>query len=131
MDIATATGMRITVVRTIRLPADGKLRFRSSKKGKWGEFVVADSPVLSALVERRLAMKAHSVMLLVSDTGRQVSERMLVDRWDDARGAAAKAHPSSLRPSWPCLTAICASARPTWPATLMRPQSCCSTAAQS
>lgn len=93
MDIATATGMRITDVRTIRLPADGKLRFRSSKKGKWGEFVVADSPVLSALVERRLARKAHSVMLLVSDTGRQVSERMLVDRWDDARAAAAKAHP--------------------------------------
>jgi len=93
MDIATATGMRITDVRTIRLPVEGKLRFRSSKKGKWGEFEIAQSPVLSALLDRRLAMKAHSVMLLVTNTGRAVSERMLVDRWDDARAAAAKAHP--------------------------------------
>ena len=38
-------------------------------------------------------MKAHSVMLLVTDTGRKVPERMLVDRWDDARAKAAKAHP--------------------------------------
>lgn len=93
MDIATATGMRITDVRTIRLPVDGVLRFKPSKTGKWAEFALADSPTLTALLERRLAMKAHSVMLLASDTGRQVSERMLVDRWDDARAKAARAHP--------------------------------------
>jgi hypothetical protein len=93
MDIATATGMRITDVRTIRQPTDGKLRFRAGKTGKWAEFEVVQSPVLTALVKRREAMKAHSVMLLTTDTGRQVSERMLSDRWDDARGKAAKAHP--------------------------------------
>lgn len=93
MDIATATGMRITDVRTIRLPSNGKLRFRAEKTGKWAEFHVAESPVLTALVERRLSMKAHSVMLLTTNSGRQVSERMLTDRWNDARGKAAKAKP--------------------------------------
>lgn len=93
MDIATSTGMRVTDVRTIRLPVDGVLRFKPSKTGKWAEFQVAQSPTLTALVERRLALKAHSVMLLASDTGRQVSARMLTARWDDARAKAAKAHP--------------------------------------
>ena len=93
MDIATATGMRITDVRTIRLPSDGTLRFRAGKTGKWAEFLVAESPVLTALVERRLLMKAHSVMLLTTNSGRQVSERMLTDRWNDDRGKATKAKP--------------------------------------
>jgi hypothetical protein len=53
MDIATATGMRITDARTVRMPKDGKLRFRASKTGKWAYFQVADSPVLTALLERR------------------------------------------------------------------------------
>ena len=94
MDIATATGMRITDVRTIRLPVEGVLRFKPSKTGKWAEFQVGESPTLTALLERRLSMKAHSVMLLASETGRQVSERMLVDRWDDARTKAADANPA-------------------------------------
>ncbi|MCJ0764153.1 integrase [Variovorax terrae] len=93
MDIATATGMRLTDVRTIRLPVAGLLRFKARKTGKWAEFDVARSPVLCALVERRLAMKAYSVMLLATHTGRQVSSRMLSDRWNAARTAAAKAHP--------------------------------------
>lgn len=93
MDIATATGMRITDVRTIRLPVDGVLRFKASKTAKWAEFEVSQSPVLSALVERRFASKAHSVMLLTSDSGRQVSERMLSERWGRARSKAAKANP--------------------------------------
>lgn len=93
MDLATATGMRITDVRTIRLPVAGVMRFRAGKTGKWAEFDVSQSPVLSALLERRLAMKAHSVMFLTTSTGRQVSERMLTDRWDDARDKAAKANP--------------------------------------
>ena len=77
----------------IRLPVNGVLRFRASKTAKWAEFQVSESPVLSALVDRRLASKAHSVMLLTSATGRQVSERMLSDRWDAARSKAAKANP--------------------------------------
>lgn len=93
MDIATATGMRITDIRTIRMPVDGVLRFRASKTAKWAEFDVAQSPVLSALVARREAMKAHSVMLLTSDRGRQVSEFMLSERWTAAKEAAMKAHP--------------------------------------
>jgi hypothetical protein len=94
MDIASSTGMRVTDVRTIRLPVDGVLRFKASKTARWAEFQVSQSPVLSALVARRLSMKAQSVMLLTSDTGRQVSERMLSDRWESARAAAAKANPS-------------------------------------
>ena len=93
MDLATATGMRITDVRTIRLPTSGVLRFKANKTAKWAEFQVSQSPVLSALVERRLALKAQSAMLLVSDSGRQVSERMLSDRWDNARSLAAEANP--------------------------------------
>lgn len=89
MDIATATGMRLTDARTVRMPVDGKLRHKSGKTGKWVEFDVASSPVLSALVERRTAMRAHSVMLLATHTGRQVSMSMLRDRWDAARDAAA------------------------------------------
>lgn len=94
MDIATATGMRITDVRTVRMPVDGKLRFKASKTGKWAYFEVAQSPVLAALVERREASKAHCVMLLASDTGRQVSEWMLSEqRWNAAKAKAIKAHP--------------------------------------
>ena len=94
MDIATSTGMRVTDVRTIRMPVNGILRFKASKTGKMAEFVVAESPVLSALVARREAMKAHCVMLLCTDTGRQVSEYMLSEqRWPKARAAAIKAHP--------------------------------------
>ena len=93
MDIATATGLRITDIRTIRMPVDGVLRFKASKTAKWAEFDVAQSPVLSALVERREAMKAYSVMLLTSNTGRQVSEFMLSERWTAAKTAAMKAHP--------------------------------------
>ena len=76
------------------LPIDGKLRFKASKTAKWAYFDVADSPVLSAMVERREASKAHCVMLLASDTGRAVSEWMLSEkRWNEAKQAAIKAFP--------------------------------------
>ena len=94
MDIATATGMRITDVRTIRMPEKGVLRFKASKTGKMAEFEVAQSPVLSALVARREAMKAHCVMLLCTDKGRQVSDYMLSERrWNAAKQKAIAAHP--------------------------------------
>lgn len=93
MDIASATGMRITDARTVRMPVDGLITHRASKtkaKGKSAAaFTVADSPVLSALVARREAMRAHSVMLLSTPTGRQVSYAMLRTRWEDARDRAA------------------------------------------
>lgn len=89
MDIASATGMRITDARTVRMPVDGVITHRASKTGKPVRFVVSESPVLSSLVARREAMRAYSVMLLSTATGRQVSPTMLRDRWDDARDRAA------------------------------------------
>jgi len=94
MDIATATGMRITDVRTILMPTNGAIRLNASKTGKVAEFMVADSPVLSAIVERRDAMKAHCVMLLCTDTGRQATERMLLNRWNNAKKKAATENPA-------------------------------------
>ena len=92
LDIATATGMRITDARTVRMPVDGMLRFRAGKTSKWAYFEVAQSPVLTALIERR--GKANCTMLLCTSTGRQVSMSMLRDRYDDAREQAAKKHPA-------------------------------------
>lgn len=89
MDIASATGMRLTDVRTVRLPVNGKLTFNANKTSKGGVFDVAASPVLSAIVDRREALNAHCVMLLCTHTGRKVSENMLSDRWDAARERAA------------------------------------------
>lgn len=89
MDIASATGMRITDARTVRMPADGGITHRASKTRKASNFTVADSPVLSALVARREAMRAHCVMLLTTPTGKAVTYRMLRDRWDAARDKAA------------------------------------------
>ena len=89
MDIASATGMRLTDARTIRMPVDGVISNRASKTKKGARYIVADSPVLSALVARREAMKAHSVMLLTTDAGHQVTARMLTDRWVSARDSAA------------------------------------------
>lgn len=94
MDIATSTGMRVTDVRTIRMPVNGVLQFVANKTRKAAEFVVAESPVLSVLVARREAMRAHCAMLLCTDTGRQVSEYMLSERrWSDAKAKAMAAHP--------------------------------------
>jgi hypothetical protein len=89
MDIASATGMRLTDARTVRMPTDGMLTFRASKGKKLAEFDVAESPVLMSIVDRREAMKAFSVRLLATPTGRQVSYSMLRDRWDEARVRAA------------------------------------------
>ena len=89
MDIATATGMRLTDARTVRMPVNGVLQVKANKTGKWMEFEVASSPVLTDLVKRREAMKAHSVMLLTKPSGRQVSAAMLWKRWDAARERAA------------------------------------------
>lgn len=93
MDIATATGMRLTDVRTVAMPVDGKLRFRAGKTSKAAYFVVAESPVLSALVKRREEMGAPSTTLLVTERGLPVSARRLRERYDEARALAAEAFP--------------------------------------
>jgi hypothetical protein len=88
LDIATATGMRLTDVRTARIPVGGILSFRASKTGKLAEFDVSTSPVLLAVIERR--PKVDSTNLLTTATGRAVSAMMLRKRWDEAREAAAE-----------------------------------------
>lgn len=93
MDIASATGLRITDVRTVLMPTNGLLRVKANKTGKAAEFAVSESPVLTRIVKRRESMKAYCVMLLCTDTGRQASERMLLNRWNDAKEAAAFANP--------------------------------------
>ena len=99
MDIATATGMRLTDARTVRMPVAGKLRHKAGKTGKVVEFDVSASPVLSALVERREASKAHCVMLLACG-GREVSRAMLRSRWDEARDKAALKAESTGNPAF-------------------------------
>jgi hypothetical protein len=91
MDIATTTGMRLTDARTVLMPTDGKLRFRSNKTGKWAYFTVDDSPVLTSLIERRPAVDC--LTLLCTPTGRTVSAGMLRTRYEAAREAAALKHP--------------------------------------
>jgi hypothetical protein len=89
MDIATATGMRLTDARTIRMPVNGVIRHKPSKTGKAVEFELSASPVLTELVRRRESMKSYCVMLLCTETGHQVSYTMLRKRWDSARDNAA------------------------------------------
>lgn len=89
MDLATATGMRLTDCRTILLPRDDVLRLKASKTGKLGAFDVDLSAVLPGLLTRRRAIQASHVMLLSTHTGRPVSPTMLRDRYEAAREAAA------------------------------------------
>ena len=89
MDLATATGMRLTDCRTILLPRDDVLRLKASKTGKLGSFDVDLSAVLPGLLARRRAVQAYHVMLLSTHTGRPVSATMLRDRYETAREAAA------------------------------------------
>lgn len=90
MDIATATGLRLTDVRTIAMPNNGKLRFQANKTTKPAYFDVASSPVLTEVLLRRQAIRAAHVMFLSTTTGRPVSATMLRYRYDKARKAAAE-----------------------------------------
>lgn len=90
MDIATATGLRLTDVRTIAMPNNGLLRFQANKTAKPAYFEVASSPILSAVLARRQAIKADHVMFLSAENGRPVTASMLRGRYDKARIAAAE-----------------------------------------
>ena len=52
MDMSTATGMRITDAITVRLPSNNVLRHKHHKTGKWVEFDLSQSPVLSQMGKR-------------------------------------------------------------------------------
>lgn len=87
MDIASATALRLTDVVSVGLPSDGVLRLAASKTGKRAAFDVASSPVLSALLERRKTYRVSHLKLLSTPT-RDVSLRMLSERWSKARAKA-------------------------------------------
>jgi hypothetical protein len=93
MDLATATGLRLTDCRQAPLPSGDVLRITASKTKKTAEFSISASPVLTALLQARRAIKADHLMLLTTPTGKPVSATMLRARWDEAREKAAKAHP--------------------------------------
>ena len=89
MDLASATGLRLTDCRTVALPRGDVLTCKASKTGKKTDFGVQLSAVLPGLVARRRALGATHTMLLSTEDGRPVSKRMLSDRWVGARAAAA------------------------------------------
>jgi len=93
MDIASATSMRVTDVRTIPLPPGDQLQLKASKTGKKTDFTISLSLVLPDVIRRRRAnKKALHLKLLAAPSGREVSYRMLADRFASAREkAAAKA----------------------------------------
>lgn len=74
MDIASATGLRLTDVVAVGLPSDGVLRLAANKTGKRAAFDVASSPVLSALLERRKTYRVSHLKLLSTPTRLGVSD---------------------------------------------------------
>jgi hypothetical protein len=89
MDLASATGMRLTDCRTIVLPRGDLLRLKASKTGKKADFDLALSAVLPDLVARRRAQAADHLMLLSTPAGKAVTATMLRDRYELARERAA------------------------------------------
>lgn len=89
MDIATATGMRLTDVRTVALPTGDLLRMKASKTGKEADFDLSMSAVLPDLVSRRRNIDATHSMLLSTADGFPVTKSMLRTAWDNARKAAS------------------------------------------
>ncbi len=91
MDIATATGLRLTDCRTVALPRGDVLSCRASKTAKPFRAAVSESPVLRRLVEARQALGATHTMLLSTPEGDPLTARMLRDRWAEARARAIEA----------------------------------------
>ncbi len=89
MDIATATGMRLTDCRSVLLPSTDRLRLKANKTGKSADFDISLSQVLPDLVTRRRAMDASHLMLLSTSDGFPVTARALRTSWDNAREQAA------------------------------------------
>lgn len=93
MDLATATGLRLTDCRNVLVPSGGLLQVKANKTGKSAVFEIGSSPVLQRITTSRADLRASHLMLLSTQTGRRVSARMLRDWWDEAREKAAEAHP--------------------------------------
>lgn len=85
MDLASATGLRLTDCRSVLMPPGATLSLRASKTGKTAEFDVAASAVLSALVARRRTVGAAHLFLLTMPNGQPVTESNLRGAWERAR----------------------------------------------
>jgi hypothetical protein len=91
MDLASATSMRITDVRTVPMPHGDVLHLEANKTGKEASFDMSLSAVLPDLIARRRAnKKAEHLMLLAGPFKRPVTYWMLSERFTNARAAAAK-----------------------------------------
>lgn len=89
MDLASATGMRLTDCREVVLPANNILRVKASKTGKKADFDLALSQVLPGLLARRRALFATHLMLLSMPDGQPVTVAKLRGAYDRARIRAA------------------------------------------
>jgi len=90
MDLASATAMRITDVRTVPLPHGDILHLEASKTGKEADFDLSLSQVLPDVIKRRRAnKKAEHLMLLAGPFRKPVTYWHLQGRFDKAREAAA------------------------------------------
>lgn len=95
LDIATATGLRVTDVLELRLSdvRGGELVSTASKTGKRGEYDLSASAVLTPIIERRRAMRGPEHIYLLAAGKTKVTYRMLAARFTKARAAAAKECP--------------------------------------
>lgn len=85
MDVASATAMRITDLLTVEVPGDdNRLHLDASKTDKAGWFDVSKSAVLSRVVAARRDMETTCPLLIVTPSGRPVSQRMLRAAWKTA-----------------------------------------------
>jgi hypothetical protein len=93
MDTALATAMRLTDVLGLTVPPAGENRlvFVASKTGKPAFFDLRKSPLLQDVLLRRSQAAPHMDTIVVTPSGKLVSERMLRDRWDRAASLAAGA----------------------------------------
>lgn len=98
MDLASATGMRLTDCITVLLPEGDVLRLEASKTGKEAEWDLSLSTVLPELIERRRAIAADHDMLLTTKNGQPLTFQILRYRWDKARESAAKAAEAGKKP---------------------------------
>jgi len=96
MDIATATGLRVTDVLGLRL-SDVRgdwLQVQANKGGKVAKFDIRESAVLAPIIARRKAMRhPEHLFMLAAEHRKPVTYRMLNDRFVKARAAAAKEVP--------------------------------------
>lgn len=95
LDIATATGLRVTDVLGLRL-SDVRgdwLHVQASKSGKVARFDLRESAILPAIIERRKANKKPEHLFLLASGKKPVTYRMLNDRFVKARAEGAKEVP--------------------------------------